>query len=60
MNNDGFAEVRNRILQAENILLATHLKPDGDAIGSTLGMAEFLKSINKKCSVILQIGRAHV
>ena len=56
MNNDGFAEVRNRILQAENILLATHLKPDGDAIGSTLGMAEFLKSINKKCAVILPDG----
>ena len=56
MNNEGFAEVRNRILQAENILLATHLKPDGDAIGSTLGMADFLKSINKKCSVILPDG----
>ena len=56
MNNEGFAEVRDRILQSENILLATHLKPDGDAIGSTLGMAEFLKSLNKKCSVVLPDG----
>ena len=56
MSEDRFAEVRNRILQAENILLATHLKPDGDAIGSTLGMAEFLKSQNKSCTVLLPDG----
>ncbi len=56
MSSECFAEVRNRILQAENILLATHLKPDGDAIGSTLGMAEFLKSLNKNCSVLLPEG----
>ena len=28
MSEERFSEVRNRILQAENILLATHLKPD--------------------------------
>ena len=56
MSEDRFAEVRSRILQAENILLATHLKPDGDAIGSTLGLAEFLKSLNKKCAVVLPDG----
>ena len=56
MSEDRFAEVRSRILQAENILLATHLKPDGDAIGSTLGLAEFLKSLNKNCSVLLPEG----
>ena len=56
MSEDRFAEVRSRILQAENILLATHLKPDGDAIGSTLGLAEFLKSLNKKCTVVLPDG----
>ena len=43
MSEERFSEVRNRILQAENILLATHLKPDGDAIGSTLALADFLK-----------------
>ena len=56
MSEDRFADLRSRILQADNILLATHLKPDGDAIGSTLGMAEFLQSIGKKCSVILPDG----
>ena len=56
MSEDRFAAVRSRILQAENILLATHLKPDGDAIGSTLGLAEFLKSLNKNCSVVLPDG----
>ena len=56
MTSDKFADVRKRISQAQHIALATHLKPDGDAIGSTLGMAEFLKSIGKKCSVILPDG----
>lgn len=56
MSEELLAPVRNRILQAKNILLATHLKPDGDAIGSTLGVAEFLKSLNKNCSVLLPDG----
>ncbi len=56
MNSELFSAVRERISSAENILLATHLKPDGDAIGSTLGLAEFLKSINKKVSVVLPDG----
>ena len=56
MNSDRFAGVRERIDNASNILLATHLKPDGDAIGSTLGMAEFLKSRGKNCSVVLPEG----
>ena len=56
MSSDRFAGVRERIDNASSILLATHLKPDGDAIGSTLGMAEFLKSRGKNCSVVLPEG----
>lgn len=56
MKFDAFQEIRERILQSQNILLATHLKPDGDAIGSILGLADFLKSLNKKITVILPDG----
>ena len=54
--SDRFAEVKDRISAAENILLATHLKPDGDAIGSTLALAEFLRSLGKKVTVVLPDG----
>ena len=56
MTADRFAEVKERITAAGHILLATHLKPDGDAIGSTLGLAEYLKSLKKKCTVVLPDG----
>ena len=51
MNEAAFAEVRKRIAAAGNILLAAHLKPDGDAIGSTLALADFLKTLGKKVYV---------
>ena len=56
MTPDNFSEIKSRIAAAGNILLATHLKPDGDAIGSTLGLAECLKSLGKKCTVVLPDG----
>ena len=56
MNEAAFAEVRERIAAAGNILLAAHLKPDGDAIGSTLALADFLKTLGKKVYVVLPDG----
>lgn len=56
MSSESFAEIRSRISAAGNILLATHLKPDGDAIGSTLAMAAFLRAQNKPVTVILPDG----
>ena len=37
-----------RIDQAERILILTHINPDGDAIGSMLGMAHALQSLGKQ------------
>ena len=37
----------NLIKSSENILILTHKNPDGDAVGSVLGLAEVLKSLNK-------------
>jgi len=44
----GFVEAEKLIKQAENILLATHEEPDGDAIGSLLAMKIGLEKIGKK------------
>jgi phosphoesterase RecJ-like protein len=40
-------KVIDTINKSENILILTHEKPDGDALGSMLGLAISLKKINK-------------
>ena len=37
-----------RILQHQRIVLSTHVRPDGDAIGSELAMGLFLKKVGKE------------
>ena len=32
---------------ADNIVLATHINPDGDALGSLIGFADVLESMGK-------------
>lgn len=49
-------ETRTRILASKRPLLATHLKADGDAIGSTLGLALFLRSLGKTPTVLFPEG----
>jgi len=41
-------EAHKKILAAENILLVTHDRPDGDALSSICSMMEFLQVNNKK------------
>lgn len=36
--------LRSLILSSDNIILCCHRSPDGDALGSLLGMAEFCVS----------------
>jgi len=40
------------ISKSKNIVLSTHINPDGDGIGSELGFYYYLKSIGKECSII--------
>lgn len=40
------------IAAANSIVLTTHVNPDGDAIGSELGLAEYLRTIGKEVHVI--------
>jgi phosphoesterase RecJ-like protein len=37
---------------ASSVLISTHLNPDGDALGSSLGLAFFLDSLGIKCDVV--------
>ena len=47
-------EILKQIQKAEKIVILTHESPDGDAIGSSLGMHMALKSIGKSSDVILK------
>ncbi len=43
----------NKIISSsKNIILSTHVNPDGDGIGSELGMYYYLKDIGKQCTII--------
>ena len=43
--------IKKRIEEAVNILIVSHHDPDGDALGSSLGLSLFLNSIEKKTTV---------
>jgi phosphoesterase RecJ-like protein len=51
-----WAEATDAIRQAESILLVTHVSPDGDAIGSTLGLFHALKAMGKKVEAAVDDG----
>lgn len=49
-NVDRFAKWLDK---AENIVIVSHVFPDGDAIGSSLGLAHFLQSQDKEVHVVM-------
>ncbi|HEX9861301.1 MAG TPA: bifunctional oligoribonuclease/PAP phosphatase NrnA [Nitrospirota bacterium] len=49
---DVIKAVIDAINKAESIVLSSHISPEGDAIGSVLGLALSLKKMGKKVSVI--------
>lgn len=49
-------KVVDKLLSAENILIVSHINPDGDNIGSTVGLANSLKQSGKKAIVANKTG----
>lgn len=47
-------QVKAAIQQADNLVLATHINPDGDAIGSLLGMMHMAQGMGKKVFAYLE------
>ena len=50
---DQLAHLSQLITAARTILITTHKSPDGDAIGSSLGWAEYLRTQGKEVTVIV-------
>ena len=53
LNEDQLVQMDQLISHAENIIITCHKSPDGDAIGSSLGWAEYLRSRGKEPTVIV-------
>lgn len=53
LTNEETATLQSLINEAENIVICCHQNPDGDAIGSSLGYAEYMKAMGKSPTVII-------
>ena len=53
LTDNQLAQLSQLISDAQNILITCHKSPDGDAIGSSLGLAEYLRQIGKEPTVIV-------
>ncbi len=56
ISKSDLTEARERIAQAEKILVVSHVKPDGDAVGSVLGIGNALINAGKQVEMILEDG----
>ena len=54
--NDLQEQIRDRIQAAKRVLITSHVRPDGDAIGSSLGLALALLAAGKQVGVALSDG----
>lgn len=50
------AAIQERLQAARNILIVTHVRPDGDAIGSLLGLGLSLQAAGKQVQMLLPDG----
>jgi len=56
MNNELIGAIKERLEKAKNIVIASHVRPDGDAIGSLLGMGLALQNAGKSVQMVLVDG----
>jgi bifunctional oligoribonuclease and PAP phosphatase NrnA len=54
--NDLQKKIRGRIQAAQRVLITSHVRPDGDAIGSSLALALALLDAGKQVQVVLSDG----
>ncbi|MCD6401010.1 MAG: bifunctional oligoribonuclease/PAP phosphatase NrnA [Anaerolineales bacterium] len=55
-NNRIIGKIKAEINKAEHIVLVSHIRPDGDALGSLLGFGLSLRKYNKHVQMVLEDG----
>lgn len=53
LTREEVAAARELIAGAQNVVITTHLSPDGDAMGSSLGMMHYVRGLGKQVHVIV-------
>jgi phosphoesterase RecJ-like protein len=53
VKKDTFSDFKKLVSKTKNISIITHVNPDGDAMGSSLGLYHYLKSKGKNVKVIV-------
>lgn len=53
LNNEQLGQLKTLINESQNIIITCHQNADGDAIGSSLGWAEYLKMLGKEPTIIV-------
>jgi len=56
MNNEIIGAIKERLEKAKNIVIASHVRPDGDAVGSLLGLGLALNNAGKSVQMVLADG----
>ena len=56
MKNETIGDIKKRLDDAKNIVIASHVRPDGDAIGSLLGLGLALRDAGKSVQMVLVDG----
>ena len=56
MNKKDIQELGNKIKKADRILCISHLRPDGDAVGSLIGLGLILEEMGKDVNLVLEDG----
>jgi phosphoesterase RecJ-like protein len=56
MNDELVTAIRNRLQGAGRILIVSHIRPDGDAVGSLLGLGLALAELGKDIQLVLEDG----
>lgn len=56
MNNQISGAIKTRLADAQKVMIASHVRPDGDAIGSLLGLGLALQDAGKTVEMILVDG----
>ncbi len=55
-NNAWYKVVRDQILKADRIVVVSHIRPDGDAVGSLVGLGLAIKAVGKDVQMVLNDG----
>ena len=56
MNEALLDETRRELMKAKRILVVSHIRPDGDAVGSLIGLGLALQSAGKSVQMVLEDG----